>query len=141
MNAFVKKQDIGGIKKISAEDIQRSFFNEGLEDEYKTQVKSQKKSNSRERLVKKMINESEGPNFDKLYRMFTRMTEEEFVMLESVILSSNSVFNESGNIKMPSNENIKKSYNVSDQQNPFAANYELYKIGFKDGFNYYKSKC
>ena len=26
MNAYVKKQDIGGIKKISAEDIQNSFF-------------------------------------------------------------------------------------------------------------------
>ena len=85
MNTFVKKQDIGGIKKISAEDIQRSFFNEGLEDEYKSQALLKKKSNSRERFVKQLINESEGPNFSKLYSLMSRMTEEEFVILESVV--------------------------------------------------------
>lgn len=85
MNAYVKKQDIGGIKKISAEDIQNSFFNEGLEDEYKSQALLKKKSNSRERFVKQLINESEGPNFSKLYSLMSRMTEEEFVILESVV--------------------------------------------------------
>lgn len=92
MNTYVKKQDIGGIKKISAEDIQNSFFNESLEDEYKTQAILKKKSNSRERFVKQLINESEGPNFSKLYSMMSRMTEDEFVMLESVI--RDRVFNE-----------------------------------------------
>jgi len=92
MNAYVKKQDIGGIKKISAEDIQNSFFNEGLEDEYKSQALLKKKSNSRERFVKQLINESEGPNFSKLYSLMSRMTEEEFVILESVV--RNRVFNE-----------------------------------------------
>lgn len=85
MNTYVKKQDIGGIKKISAEDIQNSFFNEGLEDEYKSQALLKKKSNSRERFVKQLINESEGPNFSKLYSLMSRMTEEEFVILESVV--------------------------------------------------------
>jgi len=85
VNTYVKKQDIGGIKKISAEDIQNSFFNEGLEDEYKSQALLKKKSNSRERFVKQLINESEGPNFSKLYSLMSRMTEEEFVILESVV--------------------------------------------------------
>ena len=99
-----------------------------------------------------MINESEGPNFDKLYRMFTRMTEEEFVMLESVILSSNSVFNESGDVKIPNSNFINVKYNSmtmkqlglrEDSYPEDVANNanKIFEAGFKAGFNYYKSKC
>jgi len=87
-NIVFKKTDFTKEKvpeKISAEEIQRAFFNENLKDEKKEKYEHTKKTNSRERLAVHIIGESSGPDFQKIYNMFSRMTDDEFILIESVL--------------------------------------------------------